>query len=283
MNDINRITPRILAATDFSIESERAFFHALALAVSHQARLTLLHIGPESRKEVPWERYPGVRETLTKWNKLEADSPRDAVSQQLGLGIKKMAMRDDSAYNGLLDYVRKHPTDLIVMATEARRGLARLKSASIAEGVAYATHSHALLLPSSSPSFVNVEDGSKKLERAVFVYDHEPDPRTPLGWLFSWLPFFTDGDIEVHLLYIGEEKDAPEITLPHHERLNWVLAARQGDNQRSTILEYTKEIDANLVCMMNQRSRGILGRIRGSLGEQILRRAQLPLLLIPEL
>ena len=67
MQETRQITPRITVTTDFSLESERAFFHALAFAVTKQARLTLLHTGSESRNSVPWERFPGVRETLAGW------------------------------------------------------------------------------------------------------------------------------------------------------------------------------------------------------------------------
>ena len=136
MSDPVRITPHILTATDFGKQSKRAFYHALAFSVKQQARMTLLHIGPESRKEVPWDKYPGVRDTLVEWKMLAADAERTAVADKLGLSVKKMAMRDENAYNGMVDYIRKHPTDLLIMATEARRGLARLRRSSVAQGVA---------------------------------------------------------------------------------------------------------------------------------------------------
>jgi len=282
VHNINRITPRILIATDFSSDSERAFFHALSLAVAQRARLTLLHIGPESRKEVPWDKYPGVRDTLVDWQMLDAASPRSDVIDKLGLNIKKMAMRDEDPYNGMVDYLRKHPTDLLVMATEARRGMARLKRSSVAEAVAFSSHSHALLIPSSAPSLVDSDSGAKTLQKVLVIYDHEPDPRNALAWLNEWLPAFGEGQIEVHLLYLGDEANAPEIVLPSHKSLKWTRLALQGPLQ-STILEHAEQFGADMIVMMNQRSRGLLGRFRGSLNEQILRRAGRPVLLLPEI
>ena len=52
--------------------------------------------------------------------------PASAVSEILNIGVAKMAMRDDDPRQGITDYLRKHPTDLLVMATEGRTGLARL-------------------------------------------------------------------------------------------------------------------------------------------------------------
>jgi len=281
VREINRITPRILIGTDFSQESRRAFFHALALAVAQQARLTLLHIGPESRQDVPWDHYPGIRETLNRWGMLNEESERGEVQETLGLNVKKMAMRDEDPYNGMLDYLRKHPTDLLIMATEARRGIQRLRRASVAEGVAYASHSHALLLPHASNDLINPDTGQRELHSALFIYDYEPDPRSSLMWLHNWLPEFSEGDIEVRLLYVGEEEDAPEIVLPSTPRVSWSKLTREGP-ELDTILAYTEEFDPDLIIVGNQRSlRGLGGRIRGSLNEQVLRRAGKPMLLMP--
>jgi len=283
VRESSRITPRILIGTDFTPESRRAFYHALALAVAQQARLTLLHIGPESRKEVPWDSYPGIRETLIEWGMLSADSEREEVLDRLGLNVKKMAMRDDDPYNGMVDYLRKHPTDMLIMATEARSGLQRLRRASVAEGVAYASHCHALLLPHNSDNLIDRDTGKRILDKALFVYDHEPDPLSSLAWLHTWLPQFSEGEIEAHLLYSGFQEEAPEVTPPNTPRVTWVKRTQEGPGLE-TILAYVEDFQPDLVIMGNQRSgRGIGARIRGSLNEQVLRRAGKPILLMPTL
>lgn len=281
MSSPKRIVPHILCAIDFGEQGERAFFHALALAVAQNAHLTLLHIGPENRKEVPWEKYPGVRETLSRWRLLDDDASRADVSTQLGLSVKKMAMRDEDPYNGLLDYIRKHPTDLLVMATEARRGLSRLRRGSVAQAISHATNSRTLFLPASASSLVDAGSGLRKTGTALVVYDHEPDPRPALTWLGNWLPVFSEDEIDVHLLYVGEESEAPEVVLPKNSGINWQPAARRGP-ARETILDYAKECGAELIAMTNRQHRGLVGFITGSLSEQVLRRAGRPMLLLPE-
>jgi nucleotide-binding universal stress UspA family protein len=283
VRESSRITPRILIGTDFTTESRRAFYHALALAAAHQARLTLLHIGPESRTEVPWDRYPGIRETLIEWGMLSPDSEREEVQDRLGLNVKKMAMRDEDPYNGMVDYLRKHPTDLLIMATEARRGLQRLRRASVAEGVAYASHCHALLLPHGSADLIDRDSGQRRVSKALFVYDHEPDPIAALNWLHNWLPQFSEGDIEAHLLHVGLEEEAPEVVPPNTPGVKWVKRTQEGP-ELETVLAYVDDFQPDLLIMGNQRSgRGIAGRIRGSLNEQVLRRSGKPMLLMPVL
>ena len=59
---------------------------------------------------------------------------------------------------------------------------------------------------------------------------------------------------------------------------------RLSGAELETILAYVDDFQPDLLIMGNQRSgRGIAGRIRGSLNEQVLRRAGKPMLLMPAL
>ena len=54
----------IVHPTDFSAASERAFAHALGVAILRRASLTILHVGSESQTD--WSRFPGVRAMLER-------------------------------------------------------------------------------------------------------------------------------------------------------------------------------------------------------------------------
>lgn len=275
----NRPSPHILSATDFSAQSERAFYHALALSVAKQAHLTLLHIGPESRKNVPWDRYPGVRDTLIAWQLLAADSPRTEVIERLGLDVKKKAMRDEDPYNGMLDYLNKRPTDLLVMATAGQDDKSLLRRESVAENVAQTSLRRTLLLPEASSDLLDSATGKGRLRKALFVYDHEPDPRGALSWLNDWLPALGSDEIELHMLYVGEDNQAPELVLPAKSSMRWSLVTEEGP-LLATILDYVERFAPDLMIMMNQRRRGLIARFRGNLSSQVLRRTRLPMLLM---
>ena len=277
----NRIPPRILSATDFSAQSERAFFHALALAVAQEAHLTLLHIGPEGRNDVPWERYPGVRDTLVAWGMLDADAPRTEVQARLGLEVKKKAMRDEDPFNGMLDYLSKRPTDLLVMATAGQDDQSLLRRESVAESVAQASQRRTLLLPEAAANLVDSATGKGLLHKALFVYDHEPDPRASLPWLNEWLPPLGPDPVELRMLYVGEANQAPELALPGKSTLQWSRVTEDGA-PLATILGYVERFAPDLVIMMNQRHTGLMARFRGSLSSQVLRKVQLPMLLMSE-
>ena len=268
--------------TDFSLESERAFFHALALAVAKQARLTLLLTGSESRNAVPWERFPGVRETLAGWGLLPQDAARDAVSEILNVGIAKMAMRDDDPRQGITDYLRKHPTDLLVMATEGRTGLARLFNSSVAETVTYQTNSHTLMLPKGGRGFIDPASGKSNLKRVLCALDPRRDPRPTLAYLKQWLPALGTSKMEILMLQTSEPGAATEMILPQTADISWRQEARPGDPVE-TIVAAAREMEAEMVVTTTRGRLGLMGRMRGSRTDKILLDLRLPLLSVPAL
>ena len=269
-----------MVTTDFSAESQRAFFHALAFAVSKQARLTLLHTGPESRRSVPWENFPGVRETLAGWGLLPRDAPRSAVADTLNLGIAKMAMRDDNPRQGITEYLRKHPTDLLVMATEGRTGLARLFNPSVAETVSYCTRSHTLMLPKGGRGFVDPETGRTDVKRVLCAIDPYRDPRPALGFLKQWLPILGGAEMDILMLQNCDPEDAEELPLPKTGNLSWREVIRPGEAV-ATIVSAAREMEAELVVMTSHSPLKPMARMRGSLTDKVLRDLRVPLLSMP--
>ncbi len=282
VQETQQITPRIMVTTDFSQESERAFYHALAFAVARQARLTLLHTGPESRDTVPWREFPGVRETLAAWGLLAQDAPRSAVSDSLHVDVAKMAIRDDDPRQGITDYLRKHPTDLLIMATEGRTGMARLINSSVAETVTQNTRSHTLMLPKNGRGLVDPATGKARLSRVLCTLEPDRDPRPSLAYLRQWLPAFSAADVEILMLHTGTEEQATEMLLPQTAGLRWRLQARPGDPVAS-IVAAADETDAQLVVMNTRGPLGLRARMRGSRTDKVLRALRLPLLSIPAL
>ena len=60
----------VVHPTDLSPASERAFAHALAIALVRRARLIILHVAADDRPD--WGEFPAVRGTLERWGLLEA-------------------------------------------------------------------------------------------------------------------------------------------------------------------------------------------------------------------
>lgn len=273
MKETQRIAPRILVPTDFSTASERAFFCALALTVARQARLTMLHTGRENRDAIPWEQFPGIRDTLTQWQRLPAGAPRTAVAETLNVGVAKMGMRESDPRRGIAEYLRRHPADLLVMATAGRRGLARrLLGPSVAETVCHVTRTHSLMLPKRGPDLIDPATGRGSLKRILYVVAPQRDPRADLVFIGRWLPPLSDGGLRVALLQPEDADDSATYGLPQIPGLQWGWERSEGEGS-AAIIAAAKATGAELVVLPT--------RLRSRDTEEILHALRLPLLVIP--
>lgn len=115
---------KILYATDFSSYSNQAYFHAVALASTHGASLTVLFV------YTPDMASPGESGDLGYWqNQLEQIRPVDAQ-----IPVRHVLLEGDPAAE-IVRYGRDAGMDLIVMGTHGRTGLERLLMGSVAEKV----------------------------------------------------------------------------------------------------------------------------------------------------
>jgi nucleotide-binding universal stress UspA family protein len=113
---------RILYATDFSSYSNQAYFHAVTLAESHEASLTILFVyNPAQREEGKSREY--WREQLEQIRPVNPHIP-----------VHHVFLEGDPARE-IVEYASKASMDLIVMGTHGRTGMERLLMGSVAEKV----------------------------------------------------------------------------------------------------------------------------------------------------
>jgi nucleotide-binding universal stress UspA family protein len=118
---------KILYPTDFSPYSNQAYFHAVALAESHGASLTILYVYPGGFGA---PETAGDSEDRSYWQQqLEQIRP---VNQDIR--TQHVLLEGDPA-SEIVDYAREAGIDLIVMGTHGRTGLERLLMGSVAEKV----------------------------------------------------------------------------------------------------------------------------------------------------
>jgi nucleotide-binding universal stress UspA family protein len=120
---------KILYPTDFSSYSNQAYFHAIALAKTHAASLTVLFVyNPDG--------------TITPGSQGHEDADRRYWQQQLEqirpvdpqIAVSHVLLQGDPATE-IVRYGRDMGADLIVMGTHGRTGLDRLLMGSVAEKV----------------------------------------------------------------------------------------------------------------------------------------------------
>jgi nucleotide-binding universal stress UspA family protein len=119
---------KLLYPTDFSSYSNQAYFHAITLAESQKASLTILFVLS------PFQEHPDPstlgHADLAYWrNQLEQIRPTNPA-----IPVNHVLLEGDPAME-IVNYSRDAGIDLIVMGTHGRTGLERLLMGSVAERV----------------------------------------------------------------------------------------------------------------------------------------------------
>lgn len=272
----------ILHPTDFSPASEKAFAHALAIALLRQTKFTILNVGNNQSDTSQWQKFPPVRKTIERWGLLEKGSPKEAVFEQLGVRIRKSVKSGLTATSAILNYLESDPVDLVVLATEGREGLPRWVKRSKAEAIAQESNTTTLFVPSEGKSFIRLEDGDISLKCILVPIDRQPSPNAAIVYATRAAQALGVGNtVEIILLHVGIDGTVLDLDLPENSAWKFRKEVRSG-NPVEEIINAANQFSADAIFMATAGHEGILDAMRGSTTEQIIRKAPCPLAAIPQ-
>lgn len=266
----------IFHPSDFSYPSRVAFEHALKLALLLKADLRIMHVSDDRPTE--WQDFPGVRETLVQWKLLPPGSPKSAVVQ-LGIDVQKIIARDSDPVRACLHELERNPAELIVLATSQHQGRMAWLDRSMSEPIARATPAMTLFIPHDSKGFVNSDDGSLRLKSILIPVANDPSPVAALSAVSRLTSLIGQSSGTVTTLHIGDG-DAQIATNPEATGWSWNQQNHEGPVVE-TILDTANMVKADLIAMTTKGRHGFLDLLRGTTTEQVLRRAECPVLAIP--
>jgi len=266
----------IVHPTDFSDLSVDAFAHALRIALVMRSKLYLVHIA-ESEDPGELDGFPHVRHALEQWHLLEANAASAEVADRLGIKVAKIGLEPQDPLHGLLQFLDRHPSDLIVLATHGRDGLARWLQGSVAEKLSRAARLPALFLPPTACGFVEQSNGELHLSRVLVPVDHSPPASEVLGTIQEFTELMNGRSATIELMHVGE-------TVPSVRRAadgTLVPVTKRNGDVVSTILDAAEEQQADLIAMPAAGHHGFLDALRGSTTERVMRHAPCPVLAVP--
>lgn len=235
--------------TDFSKGGHRAFDHALKLALNGCCSLRLFHVGTEDTP--PWSDFPGVRRTLEKWGVLPEGSSKEQVTE-LGVTPNKYFVRTDQPVKAILHDLKKEQPDLVVMGTHARTGLSRLLHTSVCKEVTREGHRPTLIVPHSTPGFVDENTGECSLDRILVPVSPEVRPGKAAELTRRLIHTVAREQVRVRLFYVGRPEDAPALDLPADDLIAWESTHREGE----VLKELAAEVDNYAPDVVVMLSRG---------------------------
>ena len=281
MNSKIPLVSSVLHPTDFSDASDRAFAHALAIALLRQTELTLLHVGAERRDDVDWAGFPRVRQTLERWGLLDPGSARSAVYDELNVKVRKIAVRNRNPVRATVQLLDDQPHELVVLATEGADSDDNWLHRSDAEAIARGSDAMVLFVPSRSRhGFVSLENGDLNLRNVLVPIEAAIDFTAAIEFSRRAAEIVGDGDVAITLLHVGEQMPSiPE--LAEGPGWTWQTALRQGEPVDS-ILAAAEELNADLVVMTTNGRDTLNQAVSGSTTERVVRNAKCPVLAVPD-
>jgi nucleotide-binding universal stress UspA family protein len=268
----------ILHPTDFSETSEIAFAHALAIALKNKADLTILHVEADKHKEMNWHEFPAIRETLERWGQMEPGSRRSDISAQLGIQVDKRIAIGSNPVNAVVELNNMDSFDLLVMGTSGTNNFLIEPPSSLK--ISQQTRLPTLFIVEGARSCVDLTTGQASLRKVVLAVDHQPSARPGLARICTMVHNLAIDNPEVHLLYVGNENQFPEIDLPADSEITWAKVSRTG-TPSTEITGYAKEVNADLIVMVTSGKRSLWDMLTGSTVQNVLKNAPCPVFTLP--
>jgi nucleotide-binding universal stress UspA family protein len=267
----------IFHPSDFSVASEVAFAHALKIALVTGATLNVLHVAAEPKAD--WSDFPGVRDTLERWNLIPKGSPKSAVGQ-LGIDVVKVIATSSNPVKASLGFLEGHHADLIVLAVHQHEGRMRWLEKRVGEPIARGAGEMALYIPHGLEGFVSRKDGSVSLRTILIPVAGKPSAQPAVEAAARVIRNLQLAAGTVTLLHVGPASDAPALHIPNDTGWTWTRMAKESEPVE-VILQTADTVAAELIVMTTEGPHGFLDGLRGSTSEQVLRKVRCPVANLP--
>lgn len=288
---------RILWPTDFSKGAGRAFPYAAALASWHEAELHVLNVrdaqSANAKNLDASESFPLSQDTLTRFLTDEGDPPQHVDLEALSLVQEQ---RDGgSPPETIMSYIEEQDVDLVVAGTHGRRGLQRLLIGSVTEEMLRTAPCPVLAVRDTAdvaPAWAvrNILVPIDFSEASLDALRHVKELALTYGAQITLLHAVEEVvypsayGIEPTNLPGPQVIDRVEANLAELARTeigyeHVVVHANVG-YAPSTILDYTKEHEVDLIAIATHGRSGLERMLLGSVTERVVRRAPAPVFVV---
>lgn len=293
-NSEGQRTPRILVPLDGSELAAKALPIAETLCRQLSAQLDLVSVVPYlvlpyigSETYIPSDVYQQIEDDRLRAARQHLEHAA-ATAREHGIQVQTH-LRHGDAVASLLDFVRESRSELIVMTTHGRTGLARFALGSVADRVVRSGEAPVLLFRSFAPP-----TQEQTLSHALIPLDGSALAEVPV---FSLVPLLAGPVLRLITLMrvtdlrdgVAGEKPAEDYLNGLRQRLIERLKGRdcdvnqvvyEGANPAETIVGCTSDGAYDLVLMATHGEAGVGRWAFGGVTDRVLRDGQTPLLLV---
>lgn len=268
---------RILVPTDFSEQATNALKVAAMLAKKYDADIYLLHM-----MEIPMQHIdPGavksdIPETLF-FMKLAHKKFEDLLDSDFLEGITvHETVKADITFNEIKDACKEFNIDLIVMGSHGASGLKEMFIGSNAEKVVRSSDVPVLVIKNHHESF--------DIKNFVFASDFKNDNRETYKQAVKFAQLF---GAKIHLLLVNtannfittyESRTLIDDFISGQTFENYTVNVLNDTSVEEGILNFSAEIDADLIGISTHGRQGIAHFFNSSISEDLVNHAKQPVI-----
>jgi len=180
------------------------------------------------------------------------------------------------AFDGIIDESKKHDVNLIVMGSKGTSGLHEMFIGSNTEKVVRKSHVPVLVVKKGADDF--------KIKDIVFASDFSPECKSRFQDLIEFAAIF---NAKLHLLYINTIYNFENTKATENKINSFLKGFKLSDftiniyndvSIETGILNYSREIDADIICITTHGRSGLSQLFNGSIGEELSNHALKPVL-----
>ncbi|MFZ0134251.1 MAG: universal stress protein [Desulfobacterales bacterium] len=269
----------IFYLADFSAAGRIAFAHALKIALTFGAELSIVLTKAVNATEKNWPYNPPVRSTLEQWKILRNGSRRAAVLHELGIAVKKIDRNTMNPSAAIAYHLEKHSVDLIVLSAHFQAHLLRQNHDTPFLNIIQQTHAQILFIPERTEGFVSPTDGTVSLANIMVPVTQKPHPESAIKDAGALGYVMGKRTVNISLVHVGEADGIPAVQLPAYDGCSWNQVLRNGEAaDEISALAYV--LPADLIVMTTDGRTADGCSPRESVTARVLQKAPCPVLII---
>lgn len=268
---------KILVPTDFSKEAEYALKVAAQLSKTYGSEIYLLHLLELPLQEVDaLSSYSELPEALFFMEmanqKLEALMSNDYLE---GLKVH-VTIKPDNALSGIIEKCKEHYIDIVIMGSHGATGLKEMFIGSIAEKVVRYSEIPVMVIKKVHDNF--------KVRNFVFASNFKTESKHTYKQAVTIAQLF---DAKIHLLMVNTASNFMT-TSDANIRIQEFVKGIDFENYTFTfyndisietgILNFSRDIDADLIGISTHGRQGLSHFINGSISEDLVNHAKRPVI-----
>ncbi|MBA6152223.1 universal stress protein [Gelidibacter maritimus] len=268
---------KILVPTDFSEQAENALKVAAQLAKKHGSEIYLLHMLEIPLQEIDALSTPSALPEAMFFMKLAEQKFELLLSKNYLKGIKVHdIVKNYPSFSSIVDTCHEHQVNLIVMGSHGASGLKEMFIGSNAEKVVRTSDIPVLVIKGEHVDF--------KVERFVFASDFKKDNKETYRQAIEIAQSF---GAKMHLLMVNTANDFLSTAeaenrihnfIKDYDFKDYAIHIYNDESVESGILNFSKDIDADLIGISTHGRQGISHFFSGSIGEDVVNHSKRPVI-----